>query len=218
MDYASPIWIKSGRVRKPFITNVYVALIVSLSVKAVHLEPITELTTTAFIATLHRFIARQAKPSITWSDHGTNFVGATREIHELVESVKNSNECISDLCTTQGIWWKFNPKHAPHFGGLWEAAVKSMKEHFERIVEDVKLTFEELTTLLVQIEAFLHSRTLTEVPEPEDGIEALTRSHFLIGRPVEALPDPPPSFQSMTMLRRWNLCPTTCASLLPTLV
>ena len=67
-------------------------------------------------------------------------------------------------------------------------------------MEDVKLTFEELITVLVQIEACLNSRLLTEVPEAEDGIETLTPGHFLIGHPVEALPDPPSSFQSMTML------------------
>ena len=83
MDYAGPIWIKSGHVRKPVI-KAYVALFVSLSVKAVHLELVTELTTTAFIATLRRFIAWQGKPSIMWSDHGMNFVGAGREIQEFI--------------------------------------------------------------------------------------------------------------------------------------
>ena len=91
MDYAGPIWIKSGHVRKPVITKAYVALFVSLSVKAVHLELDTELTTAAFIATLRRFIARWGKPSIMWSDHGTNFVGVAREIHEMAEFVKNSD-------------------------------------------------------------------------------------------------------------------------------
>ena len=65
-----------------------------------------------------------------------------------------------------------------------------MKKHSKRIVGDLKLTFEELTTVLAQIEACLNSRPLTEVLEAEDGIEALTPGHFLTGRPVESLPDP----------------------------
>ena len=88
---------------------------------------------------------------------------------------------------------KFIPEHVPYFGGLWEAAVKSMKKHF-RIVVDVKLTFEELITILAQIDGCLNSRLLTEVPEAEDGIEALIAGDFLIGHPAEALLDPLPHF------------------------
>ena len=73
------------------------AVFVSLSVKAVHLEPVTELTTSAFIATLRRFIARRGIPSIMWSDNGTNFVGAAKEIKKMV-----SDPELCDHCTHQG--------------------------------------------------------------------------------------------------------------------
>ena len=53
---------------------------------------------------------------------------------------------------------KLSPQHSPHFGGLWEAAVKSTKRHLKRIVSGVKLTFEEMSTVLAQIEAVLNSR------------------------------------------------------------
>ena len=59
VDYAGPVYIKSGPIRKPIYTKCYVAVFVSMSVKEVHLEPVTELTTSAFIATLRRFIARR---------------------------------------------------------------------------------------------------------------------------------------------------------------
>ena len=201
VDYAGPIYIKTGSVRKPIIIKGYVAVFVSLSVKAVHLEPVTELTTSAFIATLRRFIARRGMPATMWSDNGTNFVGAAKEIKKLV-----SDPELSDYCSHQGIHWKFAPEHAPHFGGLWEAAVKSFKQHLRRVVGEAKLTYEELATTLTQIEACLNSRPLTPLPDESEGIEVLTPGHFLIGKPLTALPDPPESRLPISMLRRWNLC------------
>lgn len=210
LDYAGPILVKSGYIRRPTITKAYVCVFVAFATKAVHLEPVSDLTTAAFIATLRRFIARRGKPTVIWSDHGTNFVGAANEIKELHEfwdhqGTKNS---IADFCSGQGILWRFTPEHAPHFGGLWEAAVKSFKYHLRRVVGDVRLTFEELATTLSQIEPCLNSRPLIPLPSPEEGIEALTPGHFLIGRPLEALPDPPSSFRPISLLRRWNLCQT----------
>ena len=100
------------------------------------MEPVTELTTSAFIATLRRFIARRGVPTTNWSDNSTNFVGAAKEIKKLV-----SDSELSDYCANQGIRWKFAPKHAPHFGGLWEASVKSLNmQHLRKVVGEVKLT------------------------------------------------------------------------------
>ena len=110
---------------------------------------------------------------------------------------------ISDFCSIQNIVWKFIPERTPHFGGLWEAAVKSMKFHFKRIVGNTKLNFEELTTVLTQIESCLNSRPLAPLPHVEDGIEALTPGHFLIGRPLESIPDPSVSYHTLSLLKRW---------------
>ena len=99
---------------------------------------------------------------------------------KFLESQKAQGE-ISLFCSVQNIQWRFIPEHAPHFGGLWEAAVKSFKSHLRRVVGNVKLTFEELTTVLSQIEACLNSRPLVALPLADDGVEALTPGHFLVG-------------------------------------
>ena len=53
------------------------------------------------------------------------------------------------------------PPHAPHFGGLWESAVKSAKRYLLRVVGDTRLIYEELYTVLTQVEACLNSRSLS---------------------------------------------------------
>ena len=124
----------------------------------------------------------------------TNFVGAARQIKELYDflSQTKTSELVSDFCT---------PERAPHFGGLWEAG---LKRHLRRIVGTVKLTFEEMTTVLTQIEACLNSRPLTRLPCDDDDV--LTPGHFLIGRPLVALANPEFKHQNLSLLKRWHLC------------
>ena len=143
-----------------------------------------------------------------WSWH--QFVGEAQESKELHNFCdrQGTKDCLLDFCSEEGICWHFVPEHAPHFGGLWEVAVKRFKHHFRHIVGDVHLTFEELTNTLAQIEACLNSRPLVPLPAPEEGIEALTPGHFLIGRPLTSLPDPPSSLHLISLLWRWNLCQT----------
>ena len=208
VDYAGPFLLKYGSTRKPTVVKAYVCVFVSLTVKAVHLELASDLTTDAFIAALRRFIARRGKPHLIWSDHGTNFVGAVRGLQQFVNFFQSQKTqgIISEFCAMQNIKWKFIPERAPHFGGLWEAAVKSMKAHLKRVIGETKLTFEEFATILTQVEACLNSRPLTPLPCDGDTVEPLTPGHFLIGRPMEALPDHPDSYRSMSLLRRWHLC------------
>ena len=209
VDYAGPVYIKHGYVRKPTVIKAYVSVFVSLSVKAVHIELVSDLTSEAFIACLRRFVSRRGRPSLIWSDHGSNFVGASNQLKELFSFLREqkTEEDVTDFCSNQDIVWDFIPERAPHFGGLWEAAVKSFKKHLTRVVGNVRLTFEELSTVLTQIESCLNSRPLSALPsDNDDGIEPLTPGHFLIGRPLEALPNPAFSYRSLTLLKRWHLC------------
>ena len=135
-----------------------------------------------------------------WSNNSSNFAGAAKEIKRLV-----NNPELSSYCAHQGIRWKFTPEHAPYFGGLWEASVKSFKQHLRRVGGETKLTYEELATTLSQIEACLNSRLLNPLPEDPEGLEVLTPGHFLIKKPLMALPNPPESHLPITMLQRWNL-------------
>ena len=86
VDYACPIYTKIGAVRRPTTIKTYVAVFVSNSVKAVHLEAVYNLMAEAFLACLWRFVAQCGKPDFMWSDHDTNFVGtANNTLKELYQ-------------------------------------------------------------------------------------------------------------------------------------
>lgn len=61
---------------------------------------------------------------------GTNFVGASKQLRKFFSEVKTRDQLSSHLPCS----WHFNPPSAPHFGGIWEAAVKSMKRLLVRVV------------------------------------------------------------------------------------
>ena len=141
------------------------------------MELVSDLSTAAFLACLRRFIARRGRPSHILTDNGTNFVGARREleeVHNLLEAKTSSDE-LQHFFTNQRVNWSHIPGRAQHFGGLWEAAVKSMKILLSKSVGSHRLTFEEISTILTEAEAVMNSRPLTALDStPTYGIQVLT--------------------------------------------
>lgn len=88
-----------------------------------------------------------------------------------------------------GIELGFNPPSGPHFGGLWKNTVKSTKFHLIKIMEDTRLTLEELSTLLCQIETCVNLRSMILISSEHFDLEVLTPAHFLIGSPMFLSPE-----------------------------
>ena len=59
-------------------------LFACLTTRAVHLQVTPSLETDDFIMILRQFISRRGPPREIWSDRGTNFVGANRELKEAI--------------------------------------------------------------------------------------------------------------------------------------
>lgn len=205
LDYAGPIVFLASRGRGQRTYKGYVAVFQCLATGAVHLELVSDYSTEAFLAPLRRFTSRRGLCAVIHSDQGTNFVGAARELRSLLSILNQEEGSVRDHLQREGIKWKFNPPTAPHFGGTWKAAVKSLKHHLRRVIGDQRLTFEELTTLLAQIEACLNSRPLQPLSDDLENLTALTPGHFLIGEPLLAVPDPPVEDVQAWRPSRWHL-------------
>ncbi len=204
VDYAGPITCKRGNPRKPVYIKTYVCLFICFLSKAVHLELVSDLTTDGFLAAFSRFAARRGCPSKVWSDNGSNFIGAERELRAAQQlfNDKDVQNSVHKYASTHNISWSFSPSREPHQGCFWEAGVRGMKTLLRKIVGPQRLTYEELSTVLTKVEATMNSRPLINLDSATpDGSIILTPGHFLIGRPLRAPPMQVDSKSKITLLR-----------------
>uniref|UniRef100_A0A182K662 Integrase_H2C2 domain-containing protein n=1 Tax=Anopheles christyi TaxID=43041 RepID=A0A182K662_9DIPT len=173
VDYCGPVWLKST-VHNRSPTKAYIAIFVCFATRAIHID-----------LTFRRFVARRGKIAELHSDNATTFKGAVNELHRIYEMFKYSNQErieIFSWCANEEIQWRLIPPRAPHFGGLWEAAVRSAKQHLIRTIESTSLTQEGMITLLAQVEQCLNSRPLIPLSsEPSNTQPQCWRYHRLIG-------------------------------------
>ena len=205
IDYAGPVQLRTTKGRGHRAFKAFVAVFICLSTKAVHLEVVSDYTAEAFLATLKRFVSRRGLCRTIWSDCGTNFVGADAQLRALFAASSPERRRIIGQLAADNIQWRFNPPSAPHFGGIWEAAVKSLKHHLRRVLGDATLTFEEMSTLLTQVEACLNSRPLQALSDDPEDLAALTPGHFLVGSALTAVPEPSLLDHPPNRLTRWQL-------------
>ncbi|KAL7723057.1 hypothetical protein ACLKA6_020030, partial [Drosophila palustris] len=133
------------------------------------------------------FVGRRGVPPTVHCDNATDFVGASRQFRELRARVEEEADAIQEFASKSGCEFAFIPPRAPHFGGLWEAGVKSAKHLLLQTVGSLMLTAEELRTTLVAVEAVLNSRPIGALSSDPIDCEALTPGHALIGGPLTAM-------------------------------
>lgn len=202
VDYAGPIQIKDGKGRGRKVVKCYIALFLCLSSKAIHLELVSDCTSESFIHALKRFIARRGKPTTILSDNATTFKGADNELQKIMKSLP----CQSYFTQLrqEDIKFSFIPPRSPHFGGIYEAGIKSVKHHLKRVTGNNGLDYEEMHTVLTLIESCLNSRPITPLSSSPSDLDALTPGHLLIGAPLTSTPERDIAELKVTTLSRWQ--------------
>lgn len=80
-DYFGPYHLKIGRKKT---AKFYGVIFKCLNTSAVHLELAVDSSTIKFIQALKRFLSIRGQPSLMISDNGSQFVGAERELKEMI--------------------------------------------------------------------------------------------------------------------------------------
>lgn len=188
-DYAGPLMITSVRGRGQKSRKAYLCLFTCMTTRALHLEVASDLSTASFLSALNRFLSRRGPIECLYTDNATNFVGAKSYLSELYQFLSQEyHPYWEKVLSDHKITMKTIPCRAPHFGGCWESEVKSVKTHLFKVVGQQILTYDELNTVLAQVEALLNSRPLYALSSDPSEPTALTPAHFLNTKPLVFFP------------------------------
>ena len=181
IDFAGPLFVKSAKTIG--MNKVYIALFTCCVTRAVHLELVEDLDAATFRRCLRKFSARRGIPSLIVSDNAKTFQARQKALNRLF----NHPEVRSYL-SDQRLEWKFNLERAPWWGGFFERMIGSVKQCLRKILGNARLSYDELATVLVEVEATINCRPLT-YEYNEVGEEVLTPSHLIYGRRINSMPD-----------------------------
>ncbi len=198
MDCFGPYYVKIGR----RVEKRWGVIFKCLTTRAVHIELLNSLDVDAFLLALRRFIARRGRPKEIRSDCGTNFRGADRELREAFAAMESQ---LKEQLADYQILFKFNPPNAPHFGGVWEREVRSIKAALQVAVGSQSVSEDVLSTVLVEVEGILNSKPLGYVSTDVADLDPITPNLLLMGRRDASLPQVVYASELMGR-RRWRHC------------
>ena len=103
-----------------------------LVTRAVHIELVEEMSSSAFINSVKRFQAIRGEAKIFRSDRGTNFIGAVDDLKVIPINVEDRpiKRYLSDFREA----WIFNPPHSSHMGGVWECMIGMVRRILDSIL------------------------------------------------------------------------------------
>ncbi|XP_047986686.1 uncharacterized protein LOC125226671 [Leguminivora glycinivorella] len=146
VDYLGPLFVstQTGKEKR------WIALFTCLTVRAIHLELVKDLSAEECLLALRRFIAARNKPQRIYSDNATCF----KLVAEMVQQ---------PFCVKNDIQWKFICQLAPWHGGFYERLIGMVKHCLKRTLEKHLLNDTRLLTVVKEVENVLNSRPLTRV-------------------------------------------------------
>ena len=176
IDLAGPMYLKDG-------SKTWIVLFTCCVYRAVHLELVLSLSTEALIMAIRRFIARKGRIRVFRSDNGTNFIGAENLLKEI------DWQRISEFSSASQITWKRQPPGAPWYGGFFERLIGVVKDLLRKNLGKAVLNYEELYTILCDVEYLVNSRPLTYVYENAEELQPITPLHFIQDIKTGEVPD-----------------------------
>lgn len=181
IDYTGAILVRDELTKE--LVKVYICLFTCTCSRAVHLELARDMSTPTFINLFRRFCARFSTPRVVISDNGSSFKASAEYFKSLFE-----DPTIKAYFEDQKISWKFIAPRAPWQGGFYERMVGIVKGCLRKSLFKKTLTWDDLVTLLIEVEQCVNNRPLTYVTSELPELVALTPNHLLKGEVTQMMP------------------------------
>ena len=181
IDYTGAILIRDSTTNE--LVKVYICLFTCTSSRAVHLELARDMSAATFISLFRRFCARFSTPRLVISDNGTSFTATAKFLKSLFE-----DPTVKQYFRYQKITWKFIPPRAPWQGGFYERMVGIVKGCLQKSLFKRFLSWDELVTVLLEVEQCVNNRPLTYVASELPDLLPLTPNHLLKGEITRIMP------------------------------
>ena len=179
MEFAGPMYSKN-------LEKFYIALFTCAVTRAINLKLMTDLTTEKFLLAFRVFVSRRGLCTTIYSDNAKTFKLANTELAALWDSL--SSKKLQAFFAEKRITRKFIAERAAWHGGMWERMVRSVKTCLRKVLGKSCLKYEEIETILIDVEAIVNSRPITFTHTSSEESVPRTPSHFLIGQRLTALP------------------------------
>ena len=161
VDYCGPLYVRDIYSSDNISHKAWIALFTC----ALYLELVPSHNAKYFINCFRRFISNRGALELIISGNGSNFTASE----------------VQRLAVSRNIKWQFNVPVAPWWGGFFESLVRLVKRCLRKTLGGARLNFDEMRTVLTEVQNILNNRPLTYVYSDELEVP-LTPNRLLFGR------------------------------------
>ena len=152
-----------------------------------------------FIQVLLRFFSVRGQPSVIISDNRTQFVGAERELKEMISGW--DMERLREFSAEKRVQWRFTTLASPHQNGCAEALVKSCKVALKKAAGEQILTPFELCTCLLEMANLVNQHPIGRISNDPNDRSYICPNDMLLGWATSHVPQGP--FKEARNLCQW---------------
>ena len=171
IDYTGHLWVK----QKTFTTKMYILIFTCLSVRAIHIELVEDMTSTAFVQALIRFTNVHGIHSHIYSDNARSF--STTISGDIIEQHVHSDNFDKQFENYKIKHIKI-PLYSPWVWSTWERLIGVIKSCPYITIGRSKIEYFELLTLLSDIQNAINTRPLTYRCSSDSDLQVITPNCF----------------------------------------